>query len=132
MAAVPAKAAGPVFSAGASWLDGPPAPGGQATLRVAVTVQPGWHVNSEAPRDPYLIPTSVRLELPAGWSAEKPRFPASRLVKFAFSEEKLAVFEGTFVVTVGVRLAANAAGLGLLRGAVQAQACNNQLCLAPA
>ncbi len=132
MAPVPAQAAGPVFSAGASWLDGPPVPGGQATLRVEVTVQSGWHVNSEAPLDPYLIPTSARLELPTGWSAEKPKFPASRLVKFAFSEDKLAVFEGTFVVTIGVRLAPDAARPESLRGAVEAQACNNQLCLAPA
>jgi thiol:disulfide interchange protein DsbD len=132
MAAVPANAAGPVFSAAASWLDGPPVPGGPATLRVEVTVQTGWHVNSEAPLDPYLIPTSLRLELPTGWSAEKPRFPASRLVKFAFSEDKLAVFEGTFLVTVRVRLAPDAAHRESLRGSVEAQACNNQLCLAPA
>ena len=131
-AALPAEAAGPVFSAAASWQGVPPAPGVSATVRVEVTVQPGWHVNSGAPTDPYLIPTSVRLELPSGWSAGKPEFPPSRLVKFAFSEDKLAVFEGTFVVTVPVRLGPDAVLQESLRGVVEAQACNNQLCLAPA
>jgi len=132
LAVLPCDAAGPVFSAAASWQGAPPAPGVSATVRVEVTVQPGWHVNSDAPLDPYLIPTSVRLELLPGGSADKPHFPPSRLVKFAFSEDELAVFEGTFVVTVPVRLAPDAARAESLRGAVEAQACNDQVCLAPA
>jgi DsbC/DsbD-like thiol-disulfide interchange protein len=94
LAVSPAQAAGPVFSAAAAWQGAPPAPGVPAVLRVEVTVQPGWHVNSNAPLDPYLIPTSIRLGLPTGWSADKPRFPASRRARFAFSEDELAVFEG--------------------------------------
>jgi thiol:disulfide interchange protein DsbD len=132
LAAAPAAAAGPVFSAAASWEGGPPAPGGYATVRVQIAVQRGWHVNSDAPLDPYLVPTRVRLELPEGWSADKPVYPPSRLAEFAFSEDKLAVFEGTFVVTVPVRLGPGSTSPGLLRGAVEAQACNDQLCLAPA
>ena len=130
--AVPAVAAGPVFSASASWEGPAPASGGRGTLRVRIAVQEGWHVNSDAPLDPYLIPTRVRLELPQGWTAEKPAYPPSRLAKFAFSEEKLAVFEGTFVVSIPVRLAEGATAAAPLRGVVEAQACNNQLCLAPA
>jgi thiol:disulfide interchange protein DsbD len=129
---LPVEAAGPVFSAAATWQGTPPAPGVSAIVRVEVTVQPGWHVNSNAPSDPYLIPTSVRLKLPPGWSAEKPQFPSSRMAKFAFSEDELAVFEGTFVVTVPVRLAPDAGRPEKLDGVVEAQACNNQLCLAPA
>jgi thiol:disulfide interchange protein DsbD len=132
LAAAPAAAAGPVFSAAASWEGGPPTPGGHATVRVQIAVQRGWHVNSNAPLDPYLVPTRVGLELPDGWSADKPVYPPSRLAKFVFSEDKLAVFEGTFVVTVPVRLAPGAAGSASLRGTVEAQACNDQLCLAPA
>jgi hypothetical protein len=70
VAAIPANAAGPVFTASAAWEGQPPPPGGSGTVRIQVTVQSGWHVNSDAPLDPYLIPTRVRLELPAGWSAE--------------------------------------------------------------
>jgi thiol:disulfide interchange protein DsbD len=115
-----------------TWEEATPSPGNPATLRLQVTVQPEWHINSDAPLDPYLIPTRIRLDLPPGWSAERPAFPNPRLAKFAFSEDRLAVFEGTFVVTIPVRLAPDAAHPEVLRGAVQAQACNNQLCLAPA
>jgi len=131
VAAIPANAAGPVFTASAAWDGQPPLAGGSGTVRIQVTVQPGWHVNSDAPLDPYLIPTRVQLELPGGWSAETPRFPASGLVKFAFSEDKLAVFEGAFVVTVPVRLAPGAARPATLKGIVEAQACNDKVCLAP-
>ncbi len=130
-ATAPAHAAEPVFASSAAWDGGPPASGAESVLRVTVTIRPGWHVNSDAPLDPYLIPTQVRVELPQGWSGGKPVYPPSRLVKLAFSEEKLAVFEGRFVVTVTVR-----AGGGprpeVLHGTVEAQACNDQLCLAPA
>jgi thiol:disulfide interchange protein DsbD len=126
-----ATAATPVFTASAAWEGAPPAVGASATVRIEVTVQPGWHVNSDAPPDPYLIPTSVRLRLPAGWSAGKPDFPPSRLVKLAFSEDKLAVFEGTFVVTVRVQVAPDAVRAASLSGVVEAQACNDKVCLAP-
>ena len=132
LAVPPAQATGPVFSAAAGWQGAPPAPGVPAVLRVEVTVQPGWHVNSNAPSDPYLIPTSVRLGLPAGWSADKPQFPPSRMARFAFSEDELAVFEGTFVVTVPVRMSSGAEVPAKLGGVVEAQACNDKVCLAPA
>jgi thiol:disulfide interchange protein DsbD len=89
-------------------------------------------VNSDAPRDPYLIPTAVSVRVPPGWHAEKPVFPPSHVVKLAFSADQLAVFEGTFVVTVPVRLDPDAQLPDAVQGAVEAQACNNQVCLAPA
>ncbi len=132
MAAAPAAAAGPVFSAAASWKGARPSAGGEVTLQIDVTVQPGWHVNSDAPLDPYLVPTSIHLQLPEGWSAEKPGFPKALLARFAFSPDPLAVFEGTFAVTVPVKLAAGAEPGAVVRGTVEAQACNDKLCLAPA
>ena len=97
-----------------------------------MTVTPGWHVNSDAPLDPYLIPTRATLDLPRGWTANKPTYPPSKVVKLAFSDDNLAVFEGRFLVTIRVSEASGAARPDALRGIVEAQACNNQLCLAPA
>ncbi len=131
-AAWPAVAAEPVFSASAAWQAAPPQPGGSAVLTVLLTIQPGWHVNSNAPLDPYLIPTRLRLDLPAGWTAAEPTYPPSRQVKLSFSEDKLAVFEGRVAISVTVAAGAGAAPAAQLRGIVEAQACNNQLCLAPA
>ena len=127
-----AGAAEPVFSVSATWQDGPPAIGADGVLQVEVTIRPGWHVNSDAPLDPYLIPTQTRLDLPQGWRGGKPTYPPSHLVKLAFSDDKLAVFEGRFTITIPVRAAAVATRPDALYGVVEGQACNNQLCLAPA
>ncbi len=131
-AAWPAAAAEPVFSAAAAWQSAPPRPGGSGVLTVVLTVQPGWHVNSNAPLDPYLIPTKLRLDLPPGWTAGAPTYPPAQLVKLSFSEDKLAVFEGRVAITVAVAAGEGAAPAAELRGAVEAQACNNQVCVAPA
>jgi thiol:disulfide interchange protein DsbD len=120
-----------VFSASAGWRDGPPGAGSSSTLVVTVEVKEGWHVNSNAPLEDYLIPTALRLELPAGWSAEAPLYPAHREARFEFSERPVAVFEGRFEITVGVRRGGDAPA-GPVRGVLEAQACNDRVCLAPA
>ncbi len=131
--AVAARAAtGPVFSVGAHWRDGLPPEGGSGTVQVTVTVQPGWHVNSNTPLEDYLIPTSVRIDAPAGWSAGPAAFPPHKLVKLAFSETRLAVYEGSFTVDVPVRRAHGAPVPSSIRGTVEAQACNDSVCMAPA
>jgi thiol:disulfide interchange protein DsbD len=121
-----------VFSATARWQVGPPLAGETAVTVVTVTVKPTWHVNSNAPLDEFLIPTAVTLELPTGWAADKPVFPPHRSVKLAFSEEPVSVFEGSFDVTVAIHAAAGTNMPAELKGVVEAQACNDKVCLAPA
>jgi len=126
------RAAAPVFSASAEWQGGgAPAEGASTTLAITVAIQEGWHVNSNVPLEDYLVPTAVRLDLPAGWTAEPAVFPPHREVRFAFSEKPLAVFEGMITVTIRVTRAPAAALPATIGGAVEAQACNDKLCLAP-
>ncbi len=125
-----ALAGEPVFSVSASWPDGPPEPGGRANLLVLLHVQEGWHVNSNAPLDPYLIPTSLSLTLPPGWSAGQPQFPPHKMATFAFSDEALAVYEGTVAIPVTLTRGAQAPLAGITV-TVRAQACNDSLCLPP-
>lgn len=121
----------PVFSLSAAWEQGPPPPGGSAVLRVALHIEEGWHVNSHAPTDPYLIPTTLKLQLPPGWSADPPQFPPHTMATFAFSDQPLAVYEGEVIIPVVVRRAATAP-VGAITVTVRAQACNDSMCLAPA
>lgn len=124
--------ADPVFSVSASWEGEGPREGRWSTLVVRVAVDEGWHVNSNAPLDPYLVPTVVTVTVPPGWTAEKPEYPRHRLMRFSFSEERVAVFAGTFSVRVRVRPGAGTAWPATLEGRVEAQACNDVQCLAPA
>jgi thiol:disulfide interchange protein DsbD len=120
-----------VFHVTAQWRGAAPPPDTSAVATVRITVDDGWHINSNAPLDPYLIPTSVRLDAPDGWHVGPPAFPEHTLASLSFSDQLVAVFEGSFAVTVPVRAPAGAAMPTVLRGAVEAQACNDTICLAP-
>ncbi len=132
LAALPASAFSEVvFTAQAGWQPAPPAPGAASTAVVTVSVDKGWHVNSNTPLEDFLIPTRVRLTLPAGWSADPPVFPEHRLVSLSFSETPVAVFAGSFTVRITVHAPATGPTVKELTGSVEAQACNDRQCMAP-
>jgi len=120
-----------VFSAQGVWAPAPPPPGGTATAVVTVIVEHGWHVNSNTPLDEFLIPTRVMLDLPAGWRAEEPAYPAHRLASLSFSETPVAVFEEEFQVRIVVHAPAGGAPVAEIGGRLEAQACNDRQCAAP-
>lgn len=108
-------------------------PGGDGVLRVTAQVEPGWHVNANPPSEDYLIPTEVVLELPAGLTAGALRYPAGKSLRFGFSEEPLLVYDGEIVIEVPVTAAPGmATGKLVANGDLRYQACNDELCLAPA
>ncbi|HPC83610.1 MAG TPA: cytochrome c biogenesis protein CcdA [Thermoanaerobaculaceae bacterium] len=131
LAAWGVEAAQAVFSAAPRWERDPAGPPAAFTLVVTVTVDEGWHVNSHTPLSEDLIPTTLRLDLPAGWSAGEPVFPKHRAARFAFSDEPVAVYEGTFAIRVPVTIPAETDTAPVLGVAVAAQACNDRECLPP-
>lgn len=105
-----------------------------ATARVAalVTIESGWHVNSDKPTFEYLIPTVLNLELPPGWEEEKVRYPPAETQTFAFADQPLSVFDGEVVIEAEVRVPENAsAGPVPLQASLRYQACNESQCLPP-
>lgn len=116
----------------AAELAGPIASGGEGVLRVRVTIAPGWHANANPPSLDYLIPTAVSIDASDGLSAVAPRYPNGELLRFAFADEPLSVYEGTITIEVPLRAGAGVSGARTLRGEVRFQACNDELCLAPA
>lgn len=131
LAASSAAVQAAVFSARAEWQQPPHGGSPTAVLAVTIGIDAGWHINSNTPRDPYLIPTTLRLELPSGWSAAEPAFPPHHSIRLGFSDEPVAVFEGTLTVTVPIAVGP-APWPSALEGAVRAQACDDRQCLAPA
>ena len=107
-------------------------PGETARVAAKVTVEEGWHVNSNTPTFDYLIPTKLDLELPAGWPDEALRYPKHEMQTFAFADQPLAVYDGEFVILAEVKVPAEAQnGKVEVRGALRYQACNHSQCLAP-
>jgi hypothetical protein len=98
--------------------------------KISVQVKPGYHVNSEAPEDPYLIP--LRLTWTGPLQVQQVVFPKPEKIKSSFSEKPLVVFTGTFDIVTKFKVPANAPdGPNAASGKLRYQACNDRECLRP-
>lgn len=99
--------------------------------RVAVQLREGYHVNSNAPSEDYLIPLRLTWDAkplePAGVDFPKPKFE-----KYAFADKPLSVFTGDFDIISRFKVPPSAPpGLGIALGKLRYQACNATTCLPP-
>jgi DsbC/DsbD-like thiol-disulfide interchange protein len=107
-------------------------PGDTFKVAFRVSIAPGYHINANELTDPYLLPIELILEEQPGLESEEYFFPASRSVKFSFSESELPVYEGEIVLGVLIRAAKGlSAGSHTLKGKLIYQACNSVTCLPP-
>jgi thiol:disulfide interchange protein len=108
-------------------------PGDSIRLAVRVTVPKPWHVNAHEPLDEFLIPTSVEVSPPDGFSFEGAVYPEPHPFQFEWSEDEVLVYEGTFpigvVVAVGEDVAPGDYPVGMV---LTYQACNDTQCAPPA
>lgn len=108
-------------------------PGSTVRLAVRVTLPEGLHVQSDAPDDPSLIPTELTLQPPAGVEVKEIVFPDATDFAVAGIDQPLKVFEHEFYIGVQVAVASTVpAGQLALPATLRYQACNDQLCFAPA
>jgi cytochrome c biogenesis protein CcdA len=104
-------------------------------VRAALIVRlpEGYHVNSNTPRDPSLIPTVLTVDPPAGVSVAEVVYPPSTDLKQAGQDQPLAVFEREF--TIGVRFAVGRdvpPGDVIVPARLRYQACDATMCYIPA
>jgi thiol:disulfide interchange protein DsbD len=108
-----------------------------ATLRIAdgraiveVTIASGWHVNAHAPRDRFLVPTTLELTPPSGVAAGEVQYPAPIEKALEFSEGKtLQLYE--LRVRLEATIEGTPADAAPLRAKLRYQACDATTCLAP-
>jgi hypothetical protein len=93
----------------------------------------GFHINSNTPSAEYLIPTTLKLDVPTDIVVGKITYPPGQQMSFAFApDEKLSVYSGEFDLTVQVRpLASVLPGKYEIRGKLKYQACDNAACYPP-
>jgi DsbC/DsbD-like thiol-disulfide interchange protein len=105
--------------------------GSIAEAKLPMELRSGYHVNSNTPSDPYLIP--LRLTWSDGpLQAAEVVFPKPSLEKYSFSEKPLSVFSGRFEVVTRFKVPPSAPlGPVTVEGKVRYQACNDRMCLAP-
>jgi len=105
--------------------------GDELRLAVTLTINRGWHVNSDDPGDEFSLPTTVEFILPEGWPVPVVSFPDGEALEFEFSDTPIEVWEDRAVILAGLVVPETADGDHRLRVAVTAQACNNTQCLPP-
>lgn len=100
------------------------------TAKVSVQVKPGFHVNSNAPEDEYLIPLKLTWNGPL--QMEQVTFPKAEMLKSTFSTKPMPVFTGNFDIMTKFKVPANAPdGPNMAQGKLRYQACNEKECLRP-
>ena len=121
----------PVFKVSLVTDRAPAVAGGDLRLAVEISVDPGWHVNTDDPGDEFSWPTTVEFELPDGWLNPIVSYPGGNALEFEFAETPNMVWDETAVIVASLAVPETAAGDLRLRVSVTAQACNNTQCLPP-
>ncbi len=102
-------------------------------VKIPLSVEPGYHVNSDKPSEDYLIPLKLTWDktstaLVGGTIV----YPKATQEKYDFDEKPLSVFTGNFDLTASFKVAPNApAGPGVATGKLQYQACSSKACYPP-
>ncbi len=108
-------------------------PGQTVKVELGVELPEDIHVQSDEPRDAFVIPTVLTFTLPEGVTVEEITYPASTDFLLAGWKEPLAVFEHEFTIEVRLALDADVSpGEMVVPGSFQYQACDDKVCFAPA
>ncbi|MGH9529529.1 MAG: disulfide bond formation protein DsbC [Terriglobales bacterium] len=107
--------------------------GKPGTINLQFRVSSGFHINSNTPKQNYLIPTDLKLDPPTDIIVGKIIYPpgVDRSLPFA-PDDKLSVYTGPFDLAVTVRpLVSVPPGKYSFRGQLKYQACDNAACYPP-
>ena len=105
--------------------------GSEFKIAIEGDVKDGWHINSNIPKEDYLIPTQLHLTDSNDFKLTKIVYPQAKDIKLDFSEKALSVFEGKIYIGGIIKSANLKPGEYNLILKLRYQACNNQSCLPP-
>jgi cytochrome c biogenesis protein CcdA/thiol-disulfide isomerase/thioredoxin len=103
-------------------------------VRVALKVDlpAGFHVQSDAPRDPTLIATTLGIDPPSGIEAVDVAYPASSDFAQEGSAQPLSVFGRQFLIGARLRITASEApGEKRVPARLRYQMCDDKMCFKP-
>lgn len=105
----------------------------QTIVKLEFRVASGFHINSNAPKSEFLIPTALKMDLPTDIVLGKIEYPEGQDLAFPFSpDEKLSVYSGDFAINVAVHpLKSVVPGKYVMHGVLRYQACDNAQCFPP-
>jgi thiol:disulfide interchange protein DsbD len=105
-------------------------PGASAAHNLKVVVQPGFHVNSDKPKDEFVIPLKLTW---SGGPLEAKSISYPKPEQIQVGSQLLTVFTGSFDIQTEFRAPEHVpTGATTMTGKIRYQACNNQMCFRPA
>ncbi len=112
-------------------------PGSEVRVALQVQLPEGYHMNSNKPRDPMLIPVVLTVPapdqaLPAGITVSEIVFPAPADLEQRGADQPLSVFERQFAIGVVLKVDASVApGTVTIPARLRYQACDETMCYIP-
>jgi len=108
-------------------------PGVITPVQFTFHVKRGYHINSNKPTTPELIPTTLGFTPPPDLVIAKVLYPAGQLTSFPFDPtQKLSVYSGDVIVkAVIIPQRAAPTGTYTVHGEFKYQACDNNACYPP-
>jgi DsbC/DsbD-like thiol-disulfide interchange protein len=114
-------------------IDAAAATGAGIKLLLNVKLPAGYHVQSDKPRDPLLIPTALTIKAPEGLKVDRIVYPAASDLAQPGRDKPLAVFGSEFTIEVLVSRAPDSpTGEFVLPARFRYQACDASVCYPPA
>ena len=108
-------------------------PGSAVKVALQIALPDGIHMQSNAPRDPLLIPTRITIAPPAGIRVSETVYPSPTDFVQAGQTAPLAVFEQQFVAGINVSIGTEVGpGVVQLPLTLRYQACDASTCFPPA
>ncbi|MBZ5681505.1 MAG: protein-disulfide reductase DsbD N-terminal domain-containing protein [Acidobacteriia bacterium] len=108
---------------------------GQTVVNLNFRVPRGYHINSNAPKSEFLIPTALKMNLGSATDIVlgKIGYPEGKDLSFPFSpDEKLNVYTGDFTIALTIHpLRSVVPGKYVMHGVLRYQACDNAACYPP-
>ena len=103
--------------------------GASVTENLKIVVLPGFHVNSDKPKDEFLIPLKLTWT-PGPLEPKSIAYPKPEEIKVG--SQMLVVFTGNFSIQTEFKASDLAPrGSAVMQGKLRYQACNNEMCFRP-
>ena len=107
--------------------------GSRAEAVIELAIESPWHINANPPSPDYMIATRLLAPAAFGVTPGRPVYPPAHDLKVEFDDKPLAVYDHAATIRLPLAAGADAVnGRHAIKGTLRFQACNDQVCLAPA
>lgn len=107
-------------------------PGSELKIAVKVNIEPDWHINSNKPKEEFLIPSELKIESETPFLLINTYYPEAHDIKLGFSDELISVFEAEVYIGALIKVPEElTAGEYKIIIDFGYQGCNNFTCLPP-